>query len=62
MDVVAHDGTVHMGLGGAPVALNGPVILDLLVLRFSLSPAQGGSPPASRTRVENQVWSARGFA
>ena len=54
VDVVAHDGTVHMGLGGAPVALNGPVILDLLALRFSLFPAQGGSPPTSRTRVENQ--------
>ena len=54
MDAVAHDGTAHMGFGGAPVALNGPVILDLLVLRFSLFPAQGGSPPASRTRVENQ--------
>ena len=46
VDVVAHDGTVHMGLGGAPVALNGPVILDLLVLRFSLFPAQG--VPATR--------------
>eukprot|EP00966_Prymnesium_polylepis_P253954 5868922-Prymnesium_polylepis.1 len=34
-----------MGFGGAPVVLNGPVILDLLVLRFSLLPAQGGSPP-----------------
>jgi hypothetical protein len=45
MDAVAHDGTVHMGFGGAPVVLNGPVILDLLVLRFSLLPAQGGSPP-----------------
>ena len=49
MDAVAHDGTVDMGFRGVPVALNGPVILDLLVLRFSLFPAQGGSPPASRT-------------
>ena len=56
MDAVAHDGTVDMGFRGAPVVLDvdGPVILDLLVLRFSLFPAQGGSPPASRTRVENQ--------
>ena len=54
VDAVAHDGTVDMGFRGAPVVLDGPVILDLLVLRFSLFPAQGGSPPASRTRVENQ--------
>jgi hypothetical protein len=54
MDAVAHDGTVDMGFRGVPVVLDGPVILDLLVLRFSLFPAQGGSPPASRTRVENQ--------
>ena len=46
MDAVAHDGTAHMGLGGAPVALNGAVILDLLVLRFSPFPAQG--VPATR--------------
>jgi hypothetical protein len=62
MDAVAHDGTVNMGFRSAPVVLDDPVILDLLVLRFSLFPAQGGAPPASRTRVENQVWSARGFA
>ena len=54
MHAVAHDGTVHMVFRAAPVALSGAVILDLLVLRFSLFPAQGGSPPASRTRVENQ--------
>ena len=41
MDAVAHDGTVHMGFGGAQVVLDGPAILDLLVLRFSLFPAQG---------------------
>ena len=46
MDAVAHDGTVHMGFGGAQVVLDGPVILDLLVLRFSLFPAQG--VPATR--------------
>ena len=55
VDVVAHDGTVHMGLGGAPVALNGAVILDLLVLRFSLFPAQGGRIAHSPQEGQNQV-------
>eukprot|EP00966_Prymnesium_polylepis_P219397 5076052-Prymnesium_polylepis.1 len=34
-----------MGFRGTPVALNGPVILDLLVLRFSLFPAQAALRP-----------------
>ena len=46
MDAVAHDGTVDMGFRGAQVVLDGPVILDLLVLRFSYFSAQG--VPATR--------------
>ena len=60
MDAVAHDGTVHMGFGGAPVALNGPVILDLLVLRFLLFPAQG--VPATRREQGGQNQVAIGVA
>ena len=41
VDSVAHDGTaVGMGFHGAPVVLDGAVILDVLVLRFSLFPTQ----------------------
>ena len=45
MDAVAHDGTVDMGFRGAPVVLDGPVILDLRVLRFSLSPPRAALRP-----------------
>ena len=52
MDAVAHDGTVHMAFGGAPVVLDGAVILDLLVLRFSYFSAQraGGVEPQNGFR------------
>ena len=50
MDAVAHDGTVHMGFGGAQVVLDGPVILlrsrSARFTIFALFPAQG--VPATR--------------
>ena len=60
MDAVAHDGTVDMGFRGAQVVLDGPVILDLLVLRFSYFSAQ--RVPATRREQGGQNQVAIGVA